>query len=255
MINKIMEWIKNFIVNLDSFCSKKEFGVCDKPLGKEPIEENRPKAALKPFKINTSIEDAWNNKWPKAKGIYRARNGRKYDIRNFIWKDDAILKDLILAHKLKGIDIKEFQNDISAFKCMKFVKDNIKYVPDPVKPHPEHWKFPVETLHDKHGDCDDSSLLLASLCLNCGIPAYRIKVALGWANSGKNTKEFYHAYCIYLREYDNEWVVIDTNSADVNEFDIWKRVKAKDNPYYKSPDKTFNNEFCWAQKDFEVNPI
>ena len=144
------------------------------------------------------------------------------------------------------------KNDFIVYNCFKFVKDNIKYTPDFERPYPEDWKFPVETLCDKYGDCEDGSLLMVSLWLNCNIPSYRCKIALGWA-LGKNKTKFYHAYPIYLRESDNEWVVMDWNSADVNNFAVWKRPFAKNNPFYLKPDKTFNNEFVWAQKDFEIN--
>jgi len=66
----------------------------------------------------------------------------------------------------------------------------------------EHWDFPAEVLHRKKADCEGQAHLLVSLLRNAGIPAYRLKVAIGWARSGRRGKWFYHAYGIYLREID-----------------------------------------------------
>ena len=74
--------------------------------------------------------------------------------------------------------IKQIANIISTSSCptpnkvcyakalFYFVKNNIKYVSDPPN---EYLATPFETLYTKGGDCDDSSILLASLTSSIGI--------------------------------------------------------------------------------------
>ena len=47
---------------------------------------------------------------------------------------------------------------------LRFVQSNIVYESDEVsKKEVEYWRFPVETLVDKQGDCEDTSVLFASI--------------------------------------------------------------------------------------------
>lgn len=50
-----------------------------------------------------------------------------------------------------------------------FVRDELHYVKDPTSY--EYVKGPLESLHSTGGDCDDASVLLASMLKSIGIPA------------------------------------------------------------------------------------
>ncbi len=138
---------------------------------------------------------------------WKARGGKDYDVRTFIFPRDLILQRAVLTHDLKSED----GDDHTAFKCMRWVQKNIRYVGDKKADRTEHWKYPVDTYYTKQGDCEDHAILLTSLMINAGIQEERIRVCCGYAHYNSGGK-FGHAYVIYRREKDYEWVQLDTNT-------------------------------------------
>ena len=189
----------------------------------------------------------WNNKYPKNDIIYLAREDKiRFDVRNFIIPKDIIIQNILKENKLIGKD-----NDETALNCLIWIINNIKWVSDNSQfGFNEQWDFPSECIYRKKADCEGGTHLLISMWRNANIPAYRCKAAIGWANNGKD--KFYHSYPIYLRESDNEWVVMDWNSAEVSAIEVKDRTKAKENPFYNNPDFTFNDEYSWSQKTFTI---
>lgn len=205
----------------------------------------------KEIEIKEDKAEFWNNKYPRKDIIYRVRNrkgreGISFDVRNFIVPKDAILSTIAKTLMKEGMS-----NDEKAYACMKWVIDNIKYNPDLRQFNfEEHWLFPAETLYYKKGDCEDGTHLMISLMRNAEIPAYRCKATVGYANNGK--QKFYHSYPIYLREKDDEWVVLDWNSAEISFLPVEFRLLAKNNPFYDRLDYTFNDEHSWSQNNFII---
>jgi len=100
--------------------------------------------------------------------LVSVRWGQRYDLREFVQPDNP---DVVESYSQIGPDV---------WGCLDFVCRNIDYTRD----IGEHWQFPSETLRGA-GDCEDTSILLASL-LNNFTSAY---VVLG-AYQG-----YGHAWC------------------------------------------------------------
>jgi hypothetical protein len=117
----------------------------------------------------------------------------------------------------------------------------------------DYWQFPFEALFSGYGDCEDGATLIAALAINAGVPAYRIRVAVGQMGAGAgDSNGVAHVWCIYLAS-DDKWRVIDwCNGEDVNEGygqiaakPILQKKLAKDNDTYGKVWFTFNNENTW----------
>jgi predicted transglutaminase-like cysteine proteinase len=134
------------------------------------------------------------------------------------------------------------------------VKSWLKYVADiESNTYTEFWQFPTETLTLGTGDCECGSILIASLLLNAGIPQYRVKVAAGWVDIGKGQKGG-HAYCIYLRETDNEWVPLDWCFLP-NNLPVQQRPTLKIDKNYLDIWFTFNNQYSRSDSPLDIYGI
>jgi len=81
--------------------------------------------------------------------------------------DDEYLAGL--ADKFKEAAQKENYSDLDMVKNIIFFVQNLEYVDDKVGTgYDEYPKFPLETLADEGGDCEDSAILLASLLRELG---------------------------------------------------------------------------------------
>ncbi len=81
--------------------------------------------------------------------------------------DDEYLAEL--AQKFKDAAKEENYSDLDMVKNIIFFVQNLEYVDDKVGTgYDEYPKFPLETLADQGGDCEDSAILLASLLRELG---------------------------------------------------------------------------------------
>lgn len=92
------------------------------------------------------------------------------EVQQFVTSDDTIIVDI--ATKLKqmatarGYTHVETVNYVLRFcQSMKYSYDNTTMGAD------EYWRFPVETLYDETGDCEDTSFLFSSICEAMGYDA------------------------------------------------------------------------------------
>ena len=91
-----------------------------------------------------------------------------YGVKDYIVVDDSITK-------VKD-DLKQYYNAISGEKpsfvqfLACFVQDAIDYETDN-NDSGEYWKYPLETLMDGKGDCEDTAILLAALLIADGYDA------------------------------------------------------------------------------------
>lgn len=152
----------------------------------------------------------YNNKWAKAPIIYsgRALRGKKdkigVDVKNFITTNDELLKNIITKYRLK-----KSNPDDTVWAVQKWVVRYLTYKYDEKQNNcPEFWQFPFESIQSKAGDCEDGAILITSLCINAGVPAWRVKVAAGYVQSSPTAPQGGHAYCIYLAN-DSDWRIID----------------------------------------------
>jgi hypothetical protein len=74
----------------------------------------------------------------------------------------------------------------------------------------DHWLFPVETLVQKGGDCEDLAFLLAAMIEEAGVSTDCIRVALGTLidHVHPRTKPHDHAWVVYQTEH-GVWHVLD----------------------------------------------
>jgi predicted transglutaminase-like cysteine proteinase len=212
----------------------------------------------------TQLVEFWNNKHPKQKVIYAGRStskkcdtcgqfsplgGLKLDVRNMVTANDELLKEIIQSNNLQGSSFDDTMIRIQRWVCSK-----LKYVYDEKNQGAlEHWQFPFETLASFRGDCEDGALLMASLALNAGIPSFRVRVTAGLVQEAPTAPTGGHGYLTYLRESDNEWVVVDWCFFGDPQVEIAKKPIIKSNSLYKEIWFSFNNEHSWAHKEFEVS--
>ncbi|MHA1671189.1 MAG: DUF4332 domain-containing protein [Promethearchaeota archaeon] len=213
----------------------------------------------------------WNTRWAEAPIIYtgRALRGKSYDkqidadVKVFIKKNDAILHHIISQLGL----YKKTANE-TAWTIQKFVCNYLKYTDDDVTVDcPEYWLFPFESIQSEIGDCEDGAILIASLLINAGIPAWRVKVCAAqvmadpiFAPADEGGELGGHAYCIYLADRSEsdrklEWVILDWCYLQDPDIPIEKKPLAKDGGTegaYRNVWFTFNNEKSWAQTALEV---
>ena len=198
----------------------------------------------------------WNRKFLQSPVLYNGRSlfltdKRKVpialDVRHFIQASDFFLEKIMKEEGIWAMSSAEEK----ALACLQFVMANVTYTPDKQSYGvDEFWTFPNETLALKKGDCEDMSILVASLLRNARVPAYRIKVAAGWVVAGKNAPLGGHAYPLFLRN-DDEWVALDPCYYP-NKLPVSHRKPVKDDPNYKDVWFTFNDEYSWSNKPVTV---
>lgn len=84
-------------------------------------------------------------------------------IAKFVTTKDTVIIDL--SNKLKNIIENENFNEVESINfILRFIQENIQYnLDNESKGCIEYWRFPLETLVEKRGDCEDSSVLFSSI--------------------------------------------------------------------------------------------
>ena len=211
----------------------------------------------------SELENYWNNKHPQQRIIYTGRSMSKacpackgstiseklvLDVRTLIAAEDVMLQDLITKHKLKANSLDE-----TMLRIQQFVVRHIKYVGDDTNQGvPEYWQFPFETIQTQIGDCEDGAILIASLALNAGIPAFRVRVSAGMVQAAPTAPEGGHGYCTYLRESDGNWTIIDWCYYENSKVTVPSKPIMRDDKRYKDVWFSFNHKFAFAHKSFEI---
>ena len=95
--------------------------------------------------------------------------------------------------------------DAYAVSLLAAVQNTILYHADVV----DEWYCAAQTVERGYGDCEDGAILLHSGMLNARCPGDRVKTIFG--KVGINDAG--HAWVLYRRIYDNEWVVLDWTSS------------------------------------------
>ncbi|KYK29188.1 hypothetical protein AYK20_00560 [Thermoplasmatales archaeon SG8-52-1] len=106
------------------------------------------------------------------------------EIRKYITSKDEIVKEI--SNTLLNLAKKENFNTVETVNfILAFVQRSIVYTYDNVsKGINEYWRFPVESLVDKQGDCEDSSVLFASImkCLDYDV----VLLLYTWEENNQN---------------------------------------------------------------------
>lgn len=193
----------------------------------------------------------WNNKFLISEVKYKLQSNQPAKDVKSVFVDSTFVK-------LKANEICEKckTDDQKIIAIFKWVTKNIKYVSDINQyKQNEYWATPEQTLMNSKGDCDDYGILIAQMGYYVGIPPYRLKVCAGYVKNPNGNGVVGHAYCIYLKEFTNEWYIIDgtyyTNKV-ISRFS--RGVKAQECPEYIDIWFTFNIEYSWSQKKFLYEP-
>jgi hypothetical protein len=205
------------------------------------------------------LTEYWNNKLPKNVVAYTGRAIPKknptgdgtilqerveIDVKTMLTGNDALVQKLLNTHNLKGAT-----HDETISNIQKFVVGYLKYIGDDLSNCTmEYWQFPFETIADRTGDCEDGALLIAALAINAGVPAFRVRVVAGMVQPAPTAPQGGHGYVSYLRESDNQWVVIDWCYLEDSNIPVAEKSLHKDNQYYKDVWFSFNNEYSWSRQ-------
>jgi len=206
-------------------------------------------------------EAYWNAKHPQQDILYEGRPvpGRikrvDWDIRRFIWHDDAILKTVLYQHVFLGTSNPMLgrSGDLVARDIQEFVVDHLKYVGDEkAQGVEEFWLFPTETYILKQGDCEDGAIMIASFLLNAGIAPWRVRVSAGWVKPSPTAPQGGHGYCCYCRETDNQWVVLDWCYNQDSHKDVSEKPLLKERDDYADVWFSFNHLYAWSHSGFAM---
>jgi len=130
------------------------------------------------------------------------RLGMGNDAMTFITPDSPAVAKLVKETAGEfAQESREYWLDVDAM--FRWITQNITYAPDTYTPlipespsesitwSPEFWRTPEETLKDKVGDCEDLSVLLASMILNYNKAQYSV-----WVITMGNKNEGHMAVCL-----------------------------------------------------------
>ena len=95
---------------------------------------------------------------------YTTASGEKVAVKDFIVVDEHIQA---LADSLKTQYKEKFGAEPTKEQYIKFtavfINDNIEYDWDEADNGREYWRYPLQTLIEKTGDCEDTSILMAAI--------------------------------------------------------------------------------------------
>lgn len=209
--------------------------------------------------------DFWNNKYPQTTIRYRGRavpdrdsKGRSVlvpydlDVRRFISADNAILQDWLQDefHEMAHLVYGRFGIGELLERVQSRVIGDIIYLTDDISwGSPEFWQLPEETLARGKGDCEDGAILICSLCLNAGVPAYMVRVAGGLVRVGQGAAEGGHGWCSVLDTVRQKHVVVDWCYLPEVKSSMKDRTTLDDREEYRLTWFSFNHEHAWSHKD------
>ena len=123
---------------------------------------------------------------------------------NFVTSNDPVVKELA-SELLKLVKEESYTEAEKVNFILKFVQYNVDYqLDEKTKGEIEFWRYPVETLVEKKGDCEDSSVLLASImdALN-----YDVALLLYAWEEGNDDKFGHLATGLHLNQFNGDYIV------------------------------------------------
>lgn len=181
------------------------------------------------------LEEYWNNKRPKVESkTYPAR-------RISGGKDNVYVDPRVFFNTYNSLPVMTGSNDEKALSAMRYVKNKITYTPDNTQfKFEEEWLFPFETLKLERGDCEDGAILIANILLHSGVPYWRIRLNAGDVKGGG------HCWCTYLRESDNQWIILDWCYWYKNDGTVYKDAEDYYNIWF-----SFNSNYIFTNEVFD----
>lgn len=190
----------------------------------------------------------WDNKRPKTDNFTYPARSTPFSKNANIDVDPRVFLTTID----NSLPVFSGSRDEVAMQALKYVYGNLTYTTDLGQfKRVEEWLFPFETLYLKKGDCEDLNIAIAAILIHNGIPSWRVRVVCGDVNvDGKNVG---HCWCTYLREKDNQWVLLD---AAYWPTDSMKGLLWKDAEKYLTCWFSFSKDHIYAKDylDREIQP-
>ena len=119
----------------------------------------------------------------------------------------------------------------------------------------EFWQFPSETIALRQGDCEDSSVLLATLLLAAGISPFCVRVVIGLVTQDGSATP--HAWPIYKDERGC-WRILETTYGPGDLPVEWPRADASCHPGTVpcyTPDLCFNRAHVWLVGPLDIPDV
>jgi hypothetical protein len=136
----------------------------------------------------------------------------------FVTSKEKVIIDF--ANELKSLaDSKRFNKVSTTNFILRFVQVNVDYSLDNESQGcVEYWKFPVETLVDKTGDCEDSAILFASIMDALGYDVVLLFYKLEEKNSGHLATGIYldGEHGEYVEDDGNKYYYCETTTSQFN---------------------------------------
>ena len=167
------------------------------------IELEIPVERYEGYKKSTKYTDKFGNRAPQKFA------NSKDAMASFVTYNDNVIKTL--AGKLNTLAEKEgFDATDKANFVLKFAQMSIAYALDnETEGCDEYWKYPVETLVDKNGDCEDTAVLYAAI-----MKALNYDVALLLYTVQNYEPDVGHlAVGVYLANGENNWDYVIDNTG------------------------------------------
>ena len=141
-------------------------------------------------------------------------------------------KEIIdLADELKTLaNSRRFNTYTTANFILRFVQVNVEYTLDNESQGcVEYWKFPVETLVDKNGDCEDSAILYASIMDALGYDVVLLFYKLEEKNSGHLAIgiQLDGEHGSYVEDDDKKYYYCETTTSQFNIGQLPPEIKGK----------------------------
>ena len=124
-------------------------------------------------------------------------------IRERAYRYNEFIRPKDVSHVAQLLRPNVHSNQHAIFQTLRYVFTNIRFVRDWEKYYqPDLWQFPLETLRDGTGDCEDMCFLLASVLIELGV--HDVRVTLGtWREEGHAWIEVSDGNWWYLLECTN----------------------------------------------------
>lgn len=172
------------------------------------------------------------------------------DIREWVSFSDNIIMKRILAELRgrHGLPASKQPGDFDkrAMVIWGFVAANVNYVYDTSQyKKDDFWLFPPETHQIGKGDCEDTTFLLASLLIACGISPFCVRVVLGNTHDAGEKPLGGHCWPVYKNEA-GRWCLLETTLDTIpGEMPDADELTLKGRPFRYEPLYCFNDHHLW----------
>ena len=131
----------------------------------------------------------------------------------------------------------------------------------------EYWSYSYQTFIRGYGDCEDGAILMYDVSRKSGIPAWKLRVNVGYINNPDGSSRYYpsgardggHAWLTYYVESqfwkgkdkrEDKWVVLDWCNGHKYAGDVTTPLDEREpwsaDIYDTNIDLSFNEEYCWS---------